>query len=231
MTRYAIVVIVTRRAVLDLVADRISRNARRVGVDGPDGSGKTTFADELAGVLRARDRPVVRVSVDDFHHVRAVRYRQGRQSPAGFWADSFDYPRFRADVLDPFGPGGSGRYRPAAHDLVTDEILDPPWQTTPPSAVLVVDGLFLHRDELAEAWDLSVFLDVPFAVTAQRMAARDGSSPDPRHPGMRRYVEAQRIYFARCRPQQRATILIDNTDLTRPVLTRPVLTRPISATR
>ncbi|BBH67745.1 uridine kinase [Actinoplanes sp. OR16] len=142
----------------------------RVAVDGPDGSGKTTFADELAAAVRALGRPVVRVSLDDFHHVRAVRYRQGRESPEGFWRDSYDYQRFRDGVLDPFAPGGTRRYRPLAHDLGTD-------------------------------------------VTAKRMARRDGTNPDPAHPAMRRYVEAQRIYFAACSPQQRADILIDNEDL------------------
>ncbi|MGZ6754483.1 MAG: uridine kinase, partial [Nocardioides sp.] len=58
----------------------------------------------------------------------------------------------------------------------------------PASAVVVVDGLFLHRDELVDAWDFSVFLEVPFDETARRMAVRDGSSPDHRHPRLRRYV-------------------------------------------
>jgi uridine kinase len=204
--------------VLNAVADRIPLDAKRIAVDGPDGSGKTTFADALAVVLRARGRAVVRVSIDDFHNVRAVRYRRGRESPAGFWADSYNYSRFRADVLEPFAAGGSGRYRPAAHDLVTDEILNPPRQAAPPGALLLVDGLFLHRDELAGAWDLSMFLDVPFEETARRMAVRDGTSPDPAAPGMRRYVEAQRIYFVTCRPQQRATILIDNSDVAAPTI-------------
>ncbi|WP_433796461.1 uridine kinase [Actinoplanes sp. CA-252034] len=192
----------------------------RVAVDGPDGAGKTVFADELAAAVRSLGRPVVRVSVDDFHHVRAVRYRQGRDSPQGFWQDSYDYQRFRGDVLEPFAPGGTRRYRPAAHDVDTDTVLDPPPRTARPASVLIVDGLFLHRDEIGDVWDLSVFLDVPFGVTAGRMAHRDGTSPDPGHQGMRRYVEAQRIYFAACTPQQRADILIDNEDFEAPRIVR-----------
>lgn len=37
--------------------------------------------------------------------------------------------------------------------------------------------MFLHRDELADRWDWSVCLDVPFTETARRMAARDGTHP------------------------------------------------------
>jgi uridine kinase len=106
------------------------------------------------------------------------------------------------------------------HDLATDTVLDPPPRTALPRSVLIVDGLFLHRDEIGNVWDLSVFLEVPFDVTAKRMAHRDGTNPDPGHPGMRRYVEAQRIYFASCSPQQRADILIDNEDFEAPRIVR-----------
>ncbi|MQA80283.1 MAG: uridine kinase [Streptosporangiales bacterium] len=208
--------------VLHDVAERVPAaggdDCVRLGVDGVDGAGKTVFAGELATVLRELGRHVVRVSVDDFHHPRAVRYRRGRTSPEGCWLDSFDYARLRADVLEPLGPGGSRRYRPVAHDLVTDELVESPVHLAPPGAVLVVDGLFLHRDELRDAWEMTVFLDVPFAETARRMADRDGTNPDPRHPSMRRYVEAQRLYVAACAPRRRATLVVDNTDVDAPEL-------------
>ncbi|GAA2703056.1 uridine kinase [Actinoplanes palleronii] len=203
------------------ITDRRADGFLRVGVDGPDGSGKTILADELAGTLHARGTAVVRVSIDDFHHVRAIRHRRGRDSPDGFWLDSYDYDRFRTDVLTPFGPGGTGRYRPAAHDVATDALLNPEPVQAPPGAVLIVDGIFLHRDELAGAWDLSLFLDVPFTETARRMAARDGTPPDPSHPGMRRYVEGQRRYFTTCTPHRRATWLLDNTNPATPHLHPP----------
>lgn len=211
-----------RREVLLAVAARVpapvGADAVRVAVDGVDGSGKSVFADQLAGVLREQARPVVRASVDGFHHPRVERYRRGRSSPSGFWLDSFDYDLLRHDLLDPLGPAGSRRYRTAVHDLDTDQHLDLPWVVAPPGVVLVLDGLFLHRDELYEMWGLSVFLDVPFEVTVVRMAARDGSNPDPRHPSMRRYVDAQRTYFKSCAPAKRADLVIDNTDWDRPAL-------------
>jgi len=113
-----------------------------------------------------------------------------------------------ADVLEPLGPGGSRRYRATAHDLCTDAVLEPEPQSAPAGAVLVVDGLFLLRPELAPAWDLSVFIDAPFEVTAARLAARDGTDPT----ALRRYVEAHRIYDAACTPRDRADVLIDNGD-------------------
>ena len=190
-----------------------------VAIDGPDGAGKTTFANRLAAVLTTA-RPTVRVSLDDFHHPRAIRHRRGTSSPEGFWLDSYDYSRFTADVLVPLGPGGSRRYRSAAHDLASDADLSPAPAIAPAGAVVIVDGLFLHRPELREHWALSVFLAVPFGETARRMAARDGSSPDPDDPSMSRYVGGQRIYYEECRPQDRAGLVIDNTDVAVPRLIR-----------
>jgi uridine kinase len=211
-----------RRRLLADVAARVPApggdDCVRVAIDGVDGSGKTVFADQLAGVLQAGGRPTIRVSADDFHQVRAVRHRLGRDSPEGFWLDSYDYERLRANVLAPLGPGGSRRYRPAAHELRTDALLDLPWLDAAPGSVLVLDGLFLHRDELASEWDLSVFLEVPFAASVARMARRDGSEPDPDHPSVRRYVAGQRLYFDACAPWHRADLVVDNTSLDEPRL-------------
>lgn len=73
----------------------------RVAIDGVDGAGKTTLADALAPVVAAQSRPVIRASVDGFHHPRAVRYARGRHSPDGFYLDSYNYVAFRKLLLAP----------------------------------------------------------------------------------------------------------------------------------
>ncbi len=65
----------------------------RVGIDGVDGAGKTTFADDLAPLLAASGRPPIRASVDGFHYPRATRYRRGQHSPRGYVQDSYNYPQ------------------------------------------------------------------------------------------------------------------------------------------
>ncbi|HWH96946.1 MAG TPA: uridine kinase [Pseudolysinimonas sp.] len=193
-----------------------------VGIDGVDGSGKTTFADELASVLAIRGERCIRISLDEFHAPRAVRHRRGRDSPEGFWLDSYDFAAFRERVLIPLGPSGTGRYRAASHDLETDLVIDPPELDAGAPCTVIVDGLFLQRDEFRGVWDVVVFLDVEFAVSVGRMARRDGSDVDPAAASNRRYVEGQRIYFRECDPQASADILIDHNDIARPrVVRRP----------
>jgi uridine kinase len=150
------------------------------------------------------------VHLDDFLNPRAVRHHLGRTSPAGFFLDTYDLEAFRRLVLDPVGRSGAARVVTQALDHTVDAPVVVPAVTVPAGAVVLVEGMFLHRDELRAHWDLSVFLDVPFSVTAQRMALRDGTEPDPEHPSMRRYVEGQRIYLAQCRPQTRADVVVDN---------------------
>ena len=194
--------------------DRIAR----IAIDGVDGAGKTTFADELGTLVAARGRPVIRASVDGFHNPRAVRYRRGRHSPEGFFEDSYNYAALKQYLLDPLSPGGSRMYRRAIFDHVTDGIVLADDLEAPLSSVLLIDGIFLHRPELRTYWDASVFLRTDFAVSVARCASRDGSSPDPAAPSNRRYVEGQRLYLQSCQPETKATFVIDYNDLSAPSL-------------
>jgi uridine kinase len=205
--------------VIDGVTDAAAAVARQVplapdrvtviAIDGVDGSGKTTFAGALATALRPRVPCAQIVHLDDFHHLRQVRYRLGRDSPEGFFFDSYDYDAFIDCVIRPL-QDGTNSIRLAASDLTLDTYINSAPVTIPVGGVVIVEGIFAHRDELYRLWDWSVFLDVPFEVSVARMAQRDGSPSDPDHPSLRRYVEGQRIYLERCNPRSRASLVIDH---------------------
>ncbi len=91
-------------------------------------------------------------------------------------------------------------------------------QQAPPSAALIIDGIFLHRPELRSHWDLSIFLKVDFKISVPRGAARDQTpeASDPDAPAYQRYVGGQRRYIAECAPEREADIVIDYNDLTVP---------------
>jgi len=213
-----------RAAVLERLAAEIDAVApgryARVAIDGVDGAGKTVLADELAARVT---RPVVRATVDAFLNPAAVRHARGTDSPEGFYRDSVDLAALHALLLDPLAPGGSGRHRTRAFDHVADRPAEAPTEQAPPGAVLVLDGIFTHRPELAPLWDWSLFLRVPFAVSVPRGAVRGqgwGGDPDPGAPANRRYVEGQRLYLAEADPESRATHVLDNSDLDAPILLR-----------
>jgi uridine kinase len=169
----------------------------RIGIDGVDGAGKTRLAEELAEELTARRRPAVRVTLDQFEPPAPERYVRGELSPEGYYLDAFDLQRFRACVLSIGGPS---------------------------ELVIVADGVFLHRAELADLWDVTVWVEADLEVAARRGAERNlvwFDSLDETHERYRvRYLPAQRSYIEERRPHERATFVFRNTDLAEPELVR-----------
>ena len=212
--------------VAELVVAAAPGTRALVAVDGAGGSGKTTFAAHLAERVRPR-RPVLVVHADDFLAPPQVRRARGRYSAEGFWLDAYDVPALVRDVLDPLGPGGDGRYRTTRDD---DPAAPSAPQAAPPDAAVLVEGTFLLRDGLAERWHLAVHLDVPPAEATRRMAAREGRPLDD--PVWDRYAGAQQLYAAAAHPRERATVVVDTTDVTRPrVVAVRATTHPESSTQ
>jgi uridine kinase len=89
-----------------------------------------------------------------------------------------------------------------------------------PGSVLLLDGIFLHRAELVDFWDMSIFLHVPFEISIPRGASRGPGfgSPDLNAASNWRYLEGQRRYLRECEPEKLATICIDNRDLDAPCI-------------
>lgn len=174
-----------------------------VAVDGPDAAGKTTLADRLAARLPG---PVLRVSMDDFLVPREARYVRGELSPEGYYRDSFDLPALVAERLQPFASGAP---------VVAD-------RPVPERAVLIVDGVFLHRPELRHRWHLSVHLHVLEDETLRRAAVRDrdlmGAQVEQRYRS--RHLPGQALYRREADPAGRADIVVDNTDPEAPVVLR-----------
>ena len=87
----------TRDELLSRLAEAVGSvtiaHPTRVAVDGPPAAGKTTLADELAVVLRAQGREVIRASIEGFLLPRSQRYRRGEDSAEGCYHDSFDFER------------------------------------------------------------------------------------------------------------------------------------------
>ena len=186
-----------------------------VAVDGVDCSGKTTFARALAEAVRPH-RAVVHASVDDFPRPAAERYRRGRTSPEGCYRDTTDLAGLRRELLEPFRTGTPHRTR--TWSLTEDAPELPAQEQAPADAVLVVDGVYLQRPELAGTWDLVVLLEVSPAEVLRRAARRDAAlAPDVEGLYRARYLPAFELYRREADPAGRADVVVDNEDPARPV--------------
>ena len=210
----------TRERLLELLANLILQLERshplRVAIDGIDAAGKTSLADELTPLIEAHGRPVLRASIDGFHLPRAERYRQGVDSPGGYYFDSFDYDTLIDGLLQPLGPGGDRRCRLKSFDLRTDTVLNEPYRHASIDSVLLLDGVFLLRPELNPYWDYRVFVQVDFPVALHRAIRRDqvlfGSPQAVEQRYRRRYLPAQRRYLQTVQPEQLADVIIENNN-------------------
>jgi uridine kinase len=198
-----------------------------VGIDGVDAAGKTTFADKLSDRLEESKRQIIRASVDGFHNPKSVRYIKGRNSPNGYYQDSFNYRLIIDKLLKPLSSGDL-RYKEIAFDYRIDDEVNVPSKKADKNAILIMDGIFLFRPELLNYWDIKIFLDVSFDVTLQRAIKRAkereniDSEQDIIDIYNRRYIPGQRLYFQEAAPQEKANILIDNTNYENPVIIRTI---------
>ena len=218
----------SRKELIDQMVNIIAAIKRthpvRVAIDGVDAAGKTTLANELVDPLEKLGRDVIRVSIDEFHNPRTIRYQRGKDSPEGYFFDSYAYDALKESLLIPLGPDGSLQYRTSIFDFHTDSIVYSPKHHAGPNAILIFDGVFLLRSELVNYWDFSAFLDVAFDVAVERASQRDqflfGSAQDVKERYWKRYIPGQKLYLKTCRPERHADIIIDNKDPLKPCIIR-----------
>jgi uridine kinase len=180
-----------------------------IGIDGKDGSGKTTFANNLSENLQKLGHNSVLIHMDDFLNPREIRHKQGVNSPRGFVDDSYNSEALIHNVLNPLKSGEKSlsiKYFDYVNDCEAGTgVID-----VPAGSIVIIEGLFLHSPHLRNFWDFSIYLDVPFEVTFERMSLRDGRDANPEARSNQRYYEGQRIYIEECQPQLYANLVIAN---------------------
>lgn len=208
------VLILICRAVLSLPSDR----PLLIGIDGKDASGKTTFANNLTEVLRSKtNREIIRISLDDFFNPRAVRSHQQDQA-RGCYDDTFNIEGIQKQLLEPLR--STNTYTAKIFDYKTDSPVEIVEHTASSDAIVIVDGVFLQRPEFRDYWDYTALLEVSDEIAIERGTVRDteriGDTETARQKYINRYIASQKIYYDECRPRNRASLVVDNTDYDKP---------------
>ncbi|HGH7182522.1 hypothetical protein DXB51_11200 [Bacillus cereus] len=194
----------------------------RVGVSGITASGKTTFANELAEEIKERGVRVTHASIDDFHNPRAIRYAQGKESARGYYEDAHDYTAFKERLLKPLGPNGNLQYETISHNLITDiPVHNEPLVATQ-NMILIVDGTFLLKKDIAHLFDYKIFVDTDFEIARKRGAKREteafGSYEEAEKMFLNRYHAACKMYIDVHNPKECADVVFRNSDFEDPVV-------------
>ena len=173
-------------------AERLAKSdAVLVGIDGLGGSGKTHFAGVLETELVRSRVPVSTVHMDDFFLPLALRPR-GLPSTKPVGSD-FDWRRLRDQVVHPLRGGRHARYD--QYDWNEDRLTGA--LEVAPGRVVLIEGVYVCRRELAPLYDLRVWVECPRDVRLQRGLERDGEAARARWeqdwmPCEDRYMEEHR---------------------------------------
>ena len=196
-----------------LVADlALGTPGLRVGVDGPVADDAHTLADGVADELARRAVPVARVCADDFLRARSLRLEHGPADPDAFAEGWYDLAALRREVLDPMEPGADVRtWLPRLRDAATDRPYRQARRDAVPATVVVLDGRFLARWEIADAVDVRVHLDVSPAARERRVPASERA----------RVLPAWSAYLDRFDPAATAALVVRHDRPSHPAVRRP----------
>ncbi|MFI1395955.1 uridine kinase [Streptomyces sp. NPDC020681] len=169
-----------------------------VAVDGMGGSGKSTLAAALAEL-----RGAAVVHGDDFYRPMAAEER-ALLSPAEGYQRYFDWQRLRDEVLAPLAAGHNTAYR--RYDWETGDLAPNETHALARSGIVVVEGVYTARPELADYYDLVVYVDTPREESLRRLRER-GHDHGPLD-WESRWRLAEEHYLATSHPQKRAHLVV-----------------------
>jgi len=194
-------------SILDLAAERQKGVDRPVviAIDGPSCSGKSILATAVA--LRSGASVL---EGDDFYRDTLPSLSTAQReamSDAAVVDAVIDWVRLRDQALVPLRAGEAATFQPYDWDA-NDGRLAPP-RIIPAAEVIIVEGVYAARPELAELIDLTVYLGIDPGLRADRYAEREADDPD----WQRFWERGERHYFSVVRPPASFDIQLDDQDL------------------
>ncbi|RGC69499.1 uridine kinase [Micromonospora sp. MW-13] len=180
----------------------------RVAVDGAPAAAPAALAAALIDPLRALGRSVLHVRAEDFLRPASVRLEFGRTNPDAYYEGWVDEPGLRREVLDPAGPGGSGRLLPTLWDAHADRASRAGYVTLPPDGIVLLSGALLLGGGLPV--DLAVHLELSPAALARRT-----------EPALRWTLPAFARYAEEVAPAGFADVVVRVDDPRHPALVEP----------
>ena len=184
--------------IISAINEKIATRGRAfVGIDGRLASGKTTLTAHLKECLLAEGHTELAVvHADDFFLRPHQRTADRLATPGG----NLDRERLLSEVLTPLSAGRTAVYRPylCSSGAFGEEI------AVSPVKILIVEGSYSCHPELAEYYDIRVFLDTPPDLQWERVLKREGCE---RAAAFRdRWIPLEEKYFCALDPASNANI-------------------------
>ncbi|TWE04987.1 uridine kinase [Neobacillus bataviensis] len=168
-----------------------------IAIDGCGGSGKST----LAKCISDKWPGVTIVHMDDFYFPsEQIIQRPPLQKPIG--AD-VDWLRVLKQVIEPISQDRTARYQ--RYDWDSDKLAE--WHDVPIGNIVIIEGVYSSRYELADYYDFTIWVDCPRETRLARGLERDGESALDIWEN--NWMIAEDLYVKEHRPQGRADLVVE----------------------
>jgi len=184
-----------------------------VGINGIDGAGKTEFADAFERFLKNHNYKTQSIHLDDFHNPRKIRYA-GKDQADNYYNLSFNIKHIVEKLLKPLRRKGDYSAKMRLLDWHTDKYDIEKEFTFSPNTIVIFEGVFLFRKELAPYIDYKVFLDIAFEESKRRAKDRDPKTTLEKYDV--KYLPAQQRYLGKYPSCDTADMVVDNSDWEKP---------------
>lgn len=209
-----------------ILNQKISHKPLLVGINGIDGSGKTSIARNVTEYLSDIGKSVITVSIDDFHNPKEKRYTRGSDSPEGYYYDSMNFEEFKNKLLEPIKK--ALEFPVKVHSKIFDLHSNKPQNienSVSEDSIVIIEGVFLFKPDMIDFFDIKIFIDAERKVIIERMIVRDLASDATsleidsyRTRIKQKYMAGQDIYLSESDPKNKADIVIDNNDYKNPII-------------
>lgn len=189
----------------DTLVSFITRAAQQKGLplivafDGRSGVGKSTLAKAIT-----EEYDVLVIEGDDFY-AGGIELRT--DSPASRAAACIDWTRQRT-VLEAVGAGRDAWWRAFDWGAFDGRLCNEPTRVEP-RPIVILEGVYAARPELADLLDLRVAVVVPDEVRLVRLAEREGVIG----PWELQWHEAEEFYFQEVMPMVKFDVVVKDLEL------------------
>lgn len=174
--------------------DGLERRPAFVAIDGRSGAGKST----LARVMVERHRASL-IQMDDFYRVIDPNVR-ARLTPVEGVDLYFDWQRVRREAIEPLSRGDTARFQ--RYDWNANQLGS--WEHVTAANVVIIEGVYSARLELADLMDLRVLVETPGSVRHERQVLRNENGAD----WIARWGAAEELYFDDILPGNPADLVV-----------------------
>ncbi len=181
-----------------------------IGIDGLGGAGKSTVSESIKKIFAETDIQVTILHIDDFIHPRAVRYSDKVEEWECYYYLQWRYDYLIHEIIKPIRSGDPFHKKIELYDKDNDSYILSDTDI-PVGSVVIIEGIFLQREELQNLFDYMIYIDVPEETRLKRVLERDGYIGDKEQIAAKynsRYFPAERYYCEHCSPAEKAGLVI-----------------------